>query len=84
MTRDDIIRMAREAGISDTAFDFQMVSPDDLERFAALTIQAERDACYEIAWSLLGQTSLLMSNPPKSAAAWEIAALIQARNQTNR
>ena len=29
MTRDDIIRMAREAGISDTNLDFQMVSPDE-------------------------------------------------------
>lgn len=43
MTRDNIIRMAREAGISDTYFDFQMVSPDDLERFAALIAAAERE-----------------------------------------
>ena len=49
MTRDDVIRLAREAGISDTAFDFQMVSPDDLERFASLVAAAEREACAEIA-----------------------------------
>lgn len=49
MTRDDIIRMAREAGISDTDFDFQMVSPEDLERFASLVAAAEREACAEIA-----------------------------------
>ena len=45
MTRDDVIRMAREAGISDTDFDFQVVSPEDLERFAALVAAAEREAC---------------------------------------
>lgn len=49
MTRDDVIRLAREAGISDTYFDFQMVSPEDLERFAALVAAAEREACAEIA-----------------------------------
>lgn len=45
MTRDDVIRMAREAGISDTYFDFQMVSPEDLERFASLVAAAEREEC---------------------------------------
>lgn len=44
MTRDDVIRMAREAGISDTAFDFQMVSPEDLERFATLVAASEAKA----------------------------------------
>ena len=48
MTRDDIIRMAREAGISDTYFDFQMVSPEDLERFAALVTTVEREACAKV------------------------------------
>lgn len=43
MTRDDTLRMAREAGISDTDFDFQMVSPEDLERFADLVAAAERE-----------------------------------------
>ena len=43
--RDDIIRMAREAGISDShafgMFDF-------LERFAALVAAAEREACAKV------------------------------------
>ncbi len=49
MNRDDIIRMAREAGIS------QAVSRDPgfgtfalLERFAALVAAAEREACADI------------------------------------
>ena len=70
----------KEAGISDVPFDFQIVSLEDLERFAAIISKHERDACYEIAQSELRNMSALMSNPPKSAAAWEIACRIQARN----
>ena len=70
----------KEAGISDVPFDFQIVSLEDLERFAAIISKRERAACYEIAKSQLHNMSMLMSNPPKSAAAWEIAQRIQARN----
>ena len=70
----------KEAGISDVPFDFQIVSLEDLERFAAIISKHERDACYEIAQSELRNMSALMSNPPKSGAAWEIACRIQARN----
>lgn len=70
----------KEAGISDVPFDFQMVSLKDLEHFAAIIAKRERDACYEIAQSQLDNMRLLMSNPPKSSAAWEIANQIQARN----
>jgi len=41
MTRDEIIRMAREAGFSEWA----VRTPQDLERFAALVAAAEREAC---------------------------------------
>ena len=70
----------KEAGISDVPFDFQIVSLEDLERFAVIISKHERDACYEIAQSELRNMSALMSNPPKSSAAWEIACRIQARN----
>ena len=70
----------KEAGISDVPFYFQIVSLEDLERFAVIISKHERDACYEIAQSELRNMSALMSNPPKSAAAWEIACRIQARN----
>ena len=70
----------KEAGISDVPFDFQIVSLEDLERFADIISKHERDACYEIAQSELRNMSALMSNPPKSGAAWEIARRIQARN----
>ena len=47
MTRDDIIKLAREAGD-----DVEHTLPSDLdflERFAALIASAEREACAEIA-----------------------------------
>jgi hypothetical protein len=49
MTRDDIIRMAREAGfpmawISDSG----VLTWTDLEKFAALVVAAEREACAKV------------------------------------
>ena len=48
MTRDDIIRMAREAGL--LAEDEAWVSPhqEAMERFATLVAAAEREACAAI------------------------------------
>jgi hypothetical protein len=49
MTRDEIIRMAREAGFSEWA----VRTPQDLERFAALVAVAEREECARVAaWIL--------------------------------
>ena len=45
MTRDDIIRMAREAGIAPLNAVYATV----LERFAALVAAAEREACARMA-----------------------------------
>ena len=47
MTRDDIIRMAREAGIS-KPWDQEPVKWETLERFAALVAAAEREACAKV------------------------------------
>lgn len=56
MNRDDIIRMAREAGYGWSLTDMHAPA---LERFAALVAAAEREACakvcYEAAPSLDGQ-----------------------------
>lgn len=43
MTRDDIIRMARETGMISDSHASGMIS--FLERFAALVVAAEREAC---------------------------------------
>jgi hypothetical protein len=52
MTRDDIIRMAREAGLADSPEDYNPYwtadSIEDLERFAALVAAAEREACAKV------------------------------------
>jgi hypothetical protein len=45
--RDDIIRMAREAGIS-KPWDQEHVKWETLERFANLVAAAEREACAEV------------------------------------
>ena len=51
MNRDDIIRMAREAGISTGGDPMNPwnVYPSDLEAFANLVAAAEREACARIA-----------------------------------
>ena len=49
MTRDDIIRMAREADVSiRDYYDETGSTVQELERFAALVAAAEREACAEM------------------------------------
>ncbi len=45
MNRDDIIRMAREAGF---AHSWSEAAGEALERFAALAAAAEREACAKV------------------------------------
>jgi hypothetical protein len=50
MTRDDIIRLAQEAGIVDWSLHGRLESKEEaLERFAALVAAAEREACAKLA-----------------------------------
>jgi hypothetical protein len=60
MTRDDIIRMAREAGMEYHEAVEEMNSPmtdgvwlEDLEDFAALVAAAEREACAKLCYELM-------------------------------
>ena len=51
MTRDDIIRMAREADEgfeTDTFHEESLVGMDAIERFARLVAAAEREACADL------------------------------------
>ena len=50
MDREDIIRMAREAGFSDTTNPFVAwgASWEQVERFAALVAAHEREACAKV------------------------------------
>ena len=59
MTRDDIIRMAREALDTDKvdawSNDFWVITQEEIERFAALVAAAQREkdaqVCESITWS---------------------------------
>ena len=49
MNREDIIRMAREAGFNKTGrAPAYYAMPEELERFAALVAAAEREACAKL------------------------------------
>lgn len=55
MNRDDIIRMAREAGFE--SHDAIINYPKELQRFAAIVAAAEREACADVAENgLIGHT----------------------------
>jgi len=45
MTRDDILRLAREAGGTLSSFDRWSMHTSDVVRFAKLVAAAEREAC---------------------------------------
>ena len=75
MTRDDIIRMAREAGIDaekDTLCRYEgWVEP--LTRFAELVADAEREACAKVCDEV--------GNRDTDTHAWDAAAAIRARGE---
>ena len=48
MTREDIIRMAREANIKQAIETPHLLMVHELERFAALVAAAEREACAKV------------------------------------
>ena len=79
MTRDDIIRMAREVGILDFRDDnseYVKDVLDGLERFASLVAADERIAC---AISCEVNAARWVDDMRKNYAAHECAAAIRAR-----
>ena len=78
MTRDDIIRMAREAGLWPAVTD---VFPKELERFASLVAAAEREANAQVLDEMADQ--MVADMEPSTAVAWvrSKAAEIRARGQ---
>ena len=55
MNREDIIAMAREAGFkrhhNPDLYDCMVASDEAIERFAALLLAAEREACAQLCYS---------------------------------
>jgi hypothetical protein len=95
MTRDDIIRMAREAGfvVNEKArqhqpnciFHTQYMVDEQLERFAALVAAAERKACEKIQFELreryISQNKTAQAEIMLLTAVYDYAAAIRARGQ---
>jgi len=81
MTRDDIIRMARESSFTENSgFDGCFVcNPHSLERFAALVAAAEREACAKLCDSSIHDTYIEGYTGAKHSARRECAAAIRAR-----
>ncbi len=81
MNREDIIRMAREAGCVEASHPFNpwSVSQEALERFAALVAAAERDACAKLAEATICDTHL-----PTGVRIYgtRVADAIRARSNT--
>ena len=82
MNKDDIIRMAREAGD-----DWDNTLPEDkafLERFAALVAAAEREACAKVCDGLGVHPALNVFNggPEWYKHGKDCAAAIRARGNT--
>ena len=76
MTRDDIIRMAREAGITFvTEHGVASATPEWLERFVALVAAAEREACAKVC-----EARYMGDNNREDMEAKRCAAAIRARN----
>jgi hypothetical protein len=85
MTRDDISRMAREAGMFWFDYGCNDGSANMLEKFAALVAAAEREACAEVcenlptAFKVAAYEFGYQANEPH---AKNYAAAIRARGET--
>ena len=74
MTQDDIIRMARVAGVRDDGHRFEFSEYKYLQRFAALVAAAERESCAELCDGL--DDGLV-----DGLAGWQYGEAIRARGE---
>ena len=79
MTREDIIRMAREARFEQIAGDDWVCFTEEIERFAALVAAAEREACAKVCDEM--EASGALSSLEKYRTRF-IADAIRARSQS--
>jgi Tat protein secretion system quality control protein TatD with DNase activity len=82
MTRDDIIKMAREAGFNPVSY--TGANLELFERFAALVATAEREACAKVCEGLGVHPALNVFNggPDWYKHGKDCAAAIRARGET--
>jgi hypothetical protein len=80
----EIIEMARQAGFDcyreEITWD-DVICTEELEVFAKLVAEKEREACAKIADSQLFNTNALLTAPMQSSAAYQIGVSIRARGQ---
>lgn len=88
MNKEDIIRMAREAGatwVHGKPKEKVLVGNDAIERFFQAAYDKgrtdEHEAIKQVAERELDNTLTLASVPPKSSATWNILQAIRARGQ---
>ena len=81
MTRDDIIKMAREAGFNPVSY--MGANLESFERFAALVAAAEREACAKVCDVLGVHPALNVFNggPEWYKHGKDCAAAIRARSE---
>jgi len=85
VTQDEIIEMLRASCDKDRVDPeqngFWVIVTEELEAFAKLVAEREREACAKEADKRLHDYTMLLSNPPQNGAAWSIASAIRARGQ---
>ena len=80
MNREDIVRMAQEAGDADRIDpftkdgDWVILTPDELERFAFIVASAERKECEKIVWNADAWIG-------SDAKIWIVKSIQEARGQ---
>jgi hypothetical protein len=80
MTQDEIIELAKQSDLGFLLGDSWLMH-HEIEYFAKLVAEKEREACAKEADKRLHDYTMLTSNPPQSGAAWSIASAIRTRGQ---
>jgi hypothetical protein len=86
MTREDVIRIAGEAGFNlhhnPELYDCMVANYKSIERFAALVAEAEREACAKVCDSLEEQCEKLGLPDEKWPTPADCAFVIRARSKS--
>jgi len=79
MNREDIIRMARKAGVYTAHTELTLIA--GLERFAVLVAEHEREECLKLVDEQIHNMTVLDSYPEQSGAIYQAIINIRARGE---